>query len=87
MPRKTKRADVPVVVQSAVEITIKATLPIIEGYEVNDINQYVDGINQGNNSIEDIFNNFYYVAAKAKAKLTVLTKEIPDAVQSDTESN
>lgn len=77
MPRKAKKADKPVVVQSAVEITIKATLPITEGYEVNDINEYVNDINQGNNSVEDIFTNFYYVDAKAKANLTVLEKEIP----------
>lgn len=81
MPRKAKKQARPVVQQSAVKVTITALLPVTEGYEVNDINEYISGINQGNNDVTDLFNNMYYKDAKAKASLTVISSEIPETIQ------
>lgn len=81
MARTKKKVAEPTVVQSAMQVTVVLTLPITDGSEVNDVNEYVDGINQGNNDVTDIFNSFYASKSKAKAKLITITSAIPAVVK------
>lgn len=85
MARKAKKAAASLVIQTAVEVTIKLIIPVTEGSEVAEINKSVEQINAGTFSTYELIDNNYIKSEKAKAKLIQLTDKIPENIVEEDE--